>query len=99
MSGFLIEFYVSRLDGAAAASCADRGRIAAESLTLEGTPVRYLRSIFLPEDETCFSLYEAESVDAIREVVRRASLPFERIVEAVAIPESSDTDPPVSPVP
>jgi hypothetical protein len=79
---FLLELYVSRMDGAAVESSADRSRLAAEELTREGTPVRYLRSIFVPADETCFLFYEATSADAVREAARRAALPFDRIAEA-----------------
>lgn len=83
MAEFLIELYISRTDDAAVENSAERGRIAAEELTREGTAVRYQRSIFLPEDETCFYIYEAESVDDVREVARRAALPFERIAEVI----------------
>jgi len=40
-------------------------------------------TIFVPEDETCFHLYEAISADAIREVAQRAELSFERVLEAI----------------
>jgi Nickel responsive protein SCO4226-like len=80
---FLVELYVSRVDRASVEAGAERARRAAESLTAEGTPVRYLRSIFVPEDETCFYLYEAASVEAVREAARRAALRFERVAEAV----------------
>jgi hypothetical protein len=79
---FLVELYVSRADEAAVQRGAQRSRLAAEQLTREGTPVRYLRSIFVPEDETCFLLYEAASPDAVREAARRAELPFTRVAEA-----------------
>jgi hypothetical protein len=81
---FLVELYVSRTDLLSAESDAERGRLAAEELTREGTPVRYLRSIFVPEEETCFSLYEAATADAVHEVARRAALRFERVAEAVS---------------
>ena len=47
-----------------------------------GKPVSYVRSIFVPEDETCFFLYEAASADAVAR--RRAARPlsFERVAEA-----------------
>lgn len=83
MTEFLVELYVSRTDPRAAEKGAERARLAAEELTREGTPVRYLRSIFVPEDETCFALYEADTADVIREVARRASLRFEHVAEAV----------------
>lgn len=83
MAEFLVELYVSRTDSGAVASDAARARLAAEELTREGTPVRYLRSIFVPEDETCFSLYEAASADDVREVARRAALRFEHVAEVL----------------
>jgi hypothetical protein len=79
---FLVELYVSQADDDAVARDADDALAASVELTREGTPVRYLRSIFVPEDETCFLLYEAGSVDAVREAARRAGLTFERITAA-----------------
>ena len=90
MAEFLLELYVSRTDGVAVERGAERSRIAAEELTREGTPVHYLRSIFVPEDETCFYLYEATSADAVREAARRAGLPFERVTEAVGNREGEE---------
>jgi hypothetical protein len=81
---FLIESYVARTDGVVVERSEERVRIAAEELTRQGTPVRFLRSIFVPEDETGFYLCEAASVEAVRELASRAALPFERVVEAAA---------------
>ena len=83
MVEFLVEIYASRTDAAAVERSAIRAQRAAEELTREGTPVRYLRSIFVPEDETCFLLYEARSAEAVRDALRRASLPAGRVGEAV----------------
>jgi hypothetical protein len=80
---FLLELYVSRLDSAAVERSAGRARLGAEELTREGTPVRWLRSIFVPDDETCFFLYEAASAEAVRKAARRAAIPFERVAQAV----------------
>jgi hypothetical protein len=90
MAEFLVELYVSRWDAAEAARSTRRVRVAAEELTREGTAVRYVRSIFVPEDETCFVLCEAASADAVHETARRAALTFERIAEAVAPSESQE---------
>jgi hypothetical protein len=81
---FLVESYVARTDAASALRLAKDARRAAETLCREGTPVRYQRSIFVPEDETCFHLYEAESADAVREAARRAELRIDRIADALA---------------
>jgi Nickel responsive protein SCO4226-like len=75
---FLVELYVSR---------GSTPSVDAGTLTRMGTAVRYLRSILVPEDETCFLLFEAASVDDVREAARIAGLPIERISEAVTSPE------------
>ena len=83
MPEFRVELYVAQSDDASVARGAGHALVASEALTREGTPVRYLRSIFVPEDETCFFLYEADSADAVREAALRAGLRCERIAEAV----------------
>ena len=45
--------------------------------------MRYLRSIYVKEDETCFLLFEAASVDVVRELARSALLPVEHVAEVV----------------
>lgn len=84
MAEFLLEVYVPRTDGLAVEHGDRRVRIAAEELAREGTPVHFLRSIFVPEDETCFYLCEAASIDAVTQFAERAGLPFDRVVESVA---------------
>ncbi len=83
MAEFLIELYVPRAEAASVERCAERARRAARELTREGTHVRYLRAIFVPEDETCFYLYEAATSAAVGEAARRAGLQFERVTETV----------------
>jgi hypothetical protein len=81
MNEFLVELYVSctELDGVERR--AERVQRAAVELTAAGTPVRLVRSIFVPVDETCLLLFEAESVDAVRQAAQRAALPFEHVAE------------------
>jgi hypothetical protein len=74
MAGFLLEGDASLSDPDAVEACAAHdGR--PEQLGAEGTPVRYLRSIYVSEEETCFYLYESGFADAVREVAGSASLP------------------------
>ena len=86
MPEFLVELYVSRAEAASTGPCAEQARRAAQELSNQGTSVRYLRSIFVPDDETCFHLYKASSAAAVREVASRAGLRFERISEAITEP-------------
>jgi hypothetical protein len=83
MVEYLLERYVSRGDSEAVEAGAERARREAERISREGTAVRFVRSIFVPEDETCFYLYEAESPDAVLEAARRAELRVDRIAETL----------------
>jgi hypothetical protein len=58
-------------------------RIAAEQLSREGTQVRYLRTTFVPNDETCFHVFESVGKEAVGEVCRRAGIGSARIVPAL----------------
>lgn len=48
-----------------------------------GTPVHYLRSMYVPGDERCACLFEAESAEAVRQVNDAAGVPYTRVVEAL----------------
>ena len=82
MPEFLLELYVAQGDQDVALRHAESAEQAGAELTREGRPVRCLRSIFVPEDETCFLLYEAASEHLVREAALRAALAFDRITAA-----------------
>jgi Protein of unknown function (DUF4242) len=81
MAEFLVELYLSSADPTALANTAQRAQRAAARLTADGTPVRFVRSIFVPSDETCLFLYEAESIDAVRAAALRAGLSVDHLAE------------------
>ena len=81
MPEFLIELHLPRQ--ASSLLAAARAREGAEELTREGKPVRHLNTIFIPDDEVCFHVYEAVSVEAVTEAARRARIAFERVLSAV----------------
>jgi hypothetical protein len=83
MPTYLVEAYMPRSHAHEARAAGRRARVAAEELSREGIPVRYVRTTFLPDDETCFHLFEAVSADAVEEVARRAELGRARVVPAV----------------
>jgi ubiquinone/menaquinone biosynthesis C-methylase UbiE len=84
MAEYLVELYVAHGDHAAARQQAERAEQAGADLTREGRAVRCLRSIFVPEDDTCFLLFEAPSADVVAETVRRAGLRHEHISAATS---------------
>ena len=51
--------------------------------TAQGSPVRYIRSTFVPGESKCMCLFEAASEEAVRDVNTAAKLPFTRIVQAL----------------
>jgi hypothetical protein len=90
MNEFLVELYVSCTESNGADLTIAHAHSAAAELTAAGTPVRFLRSIFVPADEMCLFLFEADSIDAVREAAHRASLPFDHVAETASIPTSPE---------
>jgi hypothetical protein len=79
---YLAELYLSKGAASDVASATARARAAAAET--DDVPIRCLRSIFVPDDETWFLLYDAPTAAAVKRAVERAGLPCARIVEAVA---------------
>jgi hypothetical protein len=82
--GYLVETYLARGQAGELATREQRARAAAEQLTRERARVRFDRSIYVPEDEICFFVFEAPSRREAALVAQRAELDPIRIVEAVA---------------
>ena len=49
------------------------------------TKAAYLGSTYVPEDDTCFCRFEAETADDVRDANELARVPFARIVAAQEI--------------
>jgi hypothetical protein len=81
---FLVEAYMPRMAVAAGTRHAEKVSLAAERITQEGRYVRLRRWILIPEDETGFYLFYAQSGDAVRDAATRGGLRFHRVVEAVS---------------
>jgi hypothetical protein len=68
------------------AGCADVQQAAARARN--ATPqdgVRFLRSIYVPEDEACFLLYEGPSAEAVRTAALNANLVPRRVDAALKL--------------
>jgi hypothetical protein len=83
MPSYLVEVYLPRTRANEARASGWRARAAAEELSREGAVIRYVRTTFLPDDETCFHLFEAGSVEAVQEASSRAELGRARVVPAI----------------
>lgn len=87
-TAYLVELYVSQHDLASVGRGVECARRAAADLASEGTVVRYVRSIHVPDDETCLLLYEAESIEAVDAAARRAGL----VVDRIAVAETAEAE-------
>ena len=83
MQRWLVEAYVPRCRAEEARTAGRRASAAAAELTREGPPIRYVRTTLLPEDETCFHVFEAGNREAVEEASRRAGLGRVRVTAAV----------------
>ena len=83
MSGktYLVEEYLSKSTADGPAATADRALLASREMRREGTAVRYVRSIFIPQDETCFHIFEAGSEQEARNAAARAGIHAERVLK------------------
>ena len=83
MRNYLVEVYLPGSCRQEAREAARRARAAAEALARDGRRIRYVRTTFLPDDETCFHVFEAASAEVVEEAAGRAGLARARIVPAV----------------
>ena len=83
MSVFLVERSLGGISmddlGGAQKAAIDKG----EEMTASGTPVRYIRTTFAPEDGRCMCLFEAQSSEDVKRLNDEAGLPYDRVVPAM----------------
>ena len=83
MQVFMVERSLPGIALDALAAAQQRAISTAERYASQGTPVRYIRTTFVPKDGCCMCLYEAETAKIVQEVNEAAQIPFERIVPAL----------------
>ena len=81
----MVERYVPGADRDAFAEAVRRAACAAAAMTAQGKPVRYLGSVYVPNEECSFCCFEACDADAVGEANRQADVAFWRVVRAVFI--------------
>jgi uncharacterized protein DUF4242 len=81
---FVIESYMSRTGTGELDAAAARLRAAIAEMPESAGRVRYLRSMFVPDDEICFHVIEAPSHQVAVDAAGRAGLTPDRVVKAEA---------------
>ena len=84
MPSYLVETYLARRNAAERPARERRAQLAAEALTREGTRVDFERVIHVPEDETCFFVFDAPSALVAAQTAERAGLGAWRVVAVVS---------------
>jgi hypothetical protein len=83
MQVYMVERSLKGISMDALAAAQKRAIETAQKLSKEGTPVRYIRSTFLPEEGACMCLFSAERPEDVRRLNETAQIPFDRIVPAL----------------
>ena len=83
MTVWMVERDLSGISMEALAAAQGAAIIEAGKATAQGSDVRYLRSMFTPEDGRCCCLFEAADAGAVQAVNDAAKLPYRRIVPAM----------------
>jgi hypothetical protein len=83
MATFMVERYLPGVSAGQTAAAELLAKQLAMRLPGEGGVVRLLRSLFVPQDEQCFVLFQATSAHALAETLERLGIAYERIAEVI----------------
>jgi hypothetical protein len=75
---FLAERYLSSATPETLASHVHDDRVAASAMS-----IRHIQTIYVPGDETCFTLFEAASPELVLEASERFELGYRRVMPAI----------------
>lgn len=89
MAVYMVERELAGITTTALAGAQQAAITTSQRFTADGTPVRYIRSTFLPGESRCMCLFDAQSAEDVRKVNEAARLPFTRIVEALDLTPAS----------
>lgn len=82
----MVEQYLPGITARERDEASARLAAAADELSAQGLELRYFGSTFVPEEDSCFSRFEASSRDIVQSVCERARLPVARIHAVHSLP-------------
>ena len=89
MLEYLAERYEPGATGEEVGADAVRLAAAARKLRAEGHLIEFLGSTFVPGDEATLSRFASSSAELVETAHRLASVPVERVVEALSMPPAA----------
>jgi hypothetical protein len=83
MEVFMVERSLKGIPMDQLAAAQKRAIATAEAMTKEGTPIRYIRSTFVPESGQCMCLFESGSSETVKALNQKAQIPFDNVSVAL----------------
>jgi hypothetical protein len=91
MNSYLVERYLPGVSEVQLRAALERLEAACAELSARGDPIRYVGSMFLPDEETCFCRLDGDNPGAAAKANEIARLPFARITAGLAITPTGPT--------
>ncbi|HEY0826250.1 MAG TPA: DUF4242 domain-containing protein [Ramlibacter sp.] len=83
MEVFLVERSLKGIPMDQLAAAQQRAIRTAAEMSAAGTPVRYLRTTFVPDSGQCMCLFESGSCEAVEQLNRKAEIPIDKVTPAL----------------
>ena len=83
MEVFMVERSLKGIPMDQLAAAQQRAIRTAADMSAAGTPIRYLRTTFVPESGRCMCLFESGSCETVEQLNRTAGIPFDKVTQAL----------------
>lgn len=83
MEVFMVERSLKGIPMDQLAAAQQRAIRTATEMSAAGTPIRYIRSTFVPDSGQCMCLFESDDAEVVKSLNRQAQIPFDRVTPAL----------------
>jgi hypothetical protein len=83
MSVYMVERSLKGISMEQLGAAQQRAIRTAQEMTAEGTPIRYIRSTFVPDSGQCMCLFDGSDAEQVKTLNQKANIPFDKVVPAL----------------
>jgi len=83
MNVYMVERSLKGISMDQLAAAQQRAIGTAADMTAQGTPIRYIRSTFVPESGRCMCLFAADGEEDVKSLNKKADIPFDNVMPAL----------------
>lgn len=83
MEVFMVERSLQGIPMDQLAAAQQRAIRTAADMSAAGTPIRYLRTTFVPQSGQCMCLFESGDCQTVEALQKKAQIPFDRVTPAL----------------